>query len=85
MQLNNVRRVIKELFKHHNLQKADIIIVNLGVWFSLGELGQGIKYEKKVSALGDKLKDRSPCPVLFWKESPPQHFENKNFKNDMHR
>ena len=84
--------VIKEMFEHHNLQNTDIVIVNLGVWYSLGELGQGIKYEKKVSALVNELKDRSPSPKLLWMESPPQHFpgsdngyfEVENFKNKMY-
>ena len=39
--------VIKELLNPHDLQESDIVIVNLGAWYFLGELGQGEKVRKR--------------------------------------
>ena len=66
--------VIKELLNPHNLQESDIVIVNLGAWYFLGELGQERKYENAVSALVQELKESFPRPKLLWMESTPQHF-----------
>ena len=66
--------VIKELLNPHNLQESDIVIVNLGAWYFLGELGQERKYENAVSALVQELKGSIPLPKLLWMESTPQHF-----------